>query len=254
MELDKAEEELQMTEYYLGNDSGSRTRGLSVAFSKLAMCPAAATVQSFRRLFKPDEIVCLINVLRMELINDGWTRRYLDGSQDVDDEEAEAAPDGSIQLIAELMSRCIDSVGLGGWMAFDSMLAKGAIEEEESVDFFHQVLTEVQVALEGVQEAVRLQGALGETVRFARRARASRKALNLSRGSILRSQELPFGLKTDARISQDRVRGSGGEIVKRSSRQIGHFRSQKRTAYSVTRITEDGLLGRRGAVILKEEM
>lgn len=253
MELDRAEEELQITEYYLDSESDSRTRGLSVAFSKLATCPPVIAVQSLRRLFEPREIICLLNVLRSELINDGWTRRYLDGSVDNEDQdEAGAAPDGSIKLIAELMCRCLDSVGLGGWMAFDATLPNGSNEQEEPIDYFSQVQTEVSVALEGIQEAVRMQSTLAEAVNFAKKARNAQKAAGLSRGSLIRSQALPFGLKTDTRPSVDRIR-AGGEIVRRSRRQIGLFQSKTRKAYSVTRVTEDGLLGRSGTTIVKEE-
>jgi hypothetical protein len=246
MELDRAEEELQITEHYLG---GHRTRGLGVAFSKLAACPPVATVQSLRRLFKPEEIIGLMNVLRAELIKDGWTTRYLDRTG-ADQSEMEAPPDGSIQLIADLMSRCIDSVGLGGWMASDTMLASSR-SQEDSADFFSQFQAEVSVALEGIMEAVHLQGALAEAVSYAKRAR---KALGSAKGkavSMALTEELPLGLKTDSRVSTERVR-SGGEIVARSSRQVGHFVSKKRGIYSVHRISEEALLGGAGATVVQE--
>ena len=253
MELDRAEQELQITEYYLGNESDSRARGLSVAFSKLAACPAAHTVQSLRRLFKPEEVICLMNILRMELIKDGWTTRYLDGPADTE-EEADTASNESIQLISNLLCRCLDSVGLGGWMGFDMMLPGGGGDhpDDEAVDFFGQFQAEVSVALEGIFEAVRLQGSLSEAVGYANRARAAAAGAHLSKGSAVRSQALPFGLKTDAPVSADRVR-SGGEVVARSRRQMGLFQSKKQKAYSVTRISEESLQGRLGAVVVKQE-
>jgi len=244
MELEQAEVELQITEHYLG---GHRTRGLGVAFSKLAACPSVATVQSLRRLFKPEETIGLMNVLRAELIKDGWTTRYLDRTGA--DQEIESPPDGSIQLIADLMSRCIDSVGLGGWMASDTMLSRS---QEDSADFFSQFQAEISVALEGIMEAVRLQGALAEAVNYAKRAK---KALaDSAKGkavSLHLSEELPLGLKTDSRISAERVR-SGGEIVTRSARQMGHFVGHKRSIYSVHRISEETLLGAAGPTVVQE--
>ncbi len=244
MELEQAEVELQITEHYLG---GHRTRGLGVAFSKLAACPPIATVQSLRRLFKPEETIGLMNVLRAELIKDGWTTRYLDRTGA--DQDIESPPDGSIQLIADLMSRCIDSVGLGGWMASDTMLSRS---QEDSADFFSQFQAEISVALEGIMEAVRLQGALAEAVNYAKRAK---KALaDSAKGkavSLHLSEELPLGLKTDSRISTERVR-SGGEIVTRSARQMGHFAGHKRSIYSVHRISEEALLGAAGPTVVQE--
>ncbi|KAK3905470.1 hypothetical protein C8A05DRAFT_30700 [Staphylotrichum tortipilum] len=247
MQLDQAEEELQITEHYLG---GHRTRGLGVAFGKLAACPPIATIQSLRRQFKPEETIGLMNVLRAELIKDGWTTRYLDRANGEQD-EVEAPPDGSIQLIADLMSRCIDSVGLGGWMASDAMLASSR-SQEDSADFFSQFQAEVSVALEGIMEAVHLQGSLAEAVSYAKRARkvladsAKGKAVALHM-----SEELPLGLKTDSGISTERIR-SGGEIVARSSRQIGHFASKKRGIYSVHRISEETLRGGAGVTVVQE--
>ena len=237
MELDRAEEELQITEYYLGTDASRRAVGLSVAFRKLSLCPAPTTVKALRRLLKPEEIMCLMNVLRMELIRDGWTTRYLDQPFADDEEDIEAPPDGSIKLIADLLSRCIDSVGLGGWMGFDT-------QQADSVDFFSQFQAEVSVALEGVLEAVRLQGTLAEAVNYAKRA-AKAAAETPGKAKALAIQErsvaLPFGLKTETKISLERVR-SGAEVVPRSSRQIGLFASQKRRSYSLHRITEDSLM------------
>ncbi|KAK4443432.1 hypothetical protein QBC34DRAFT_417109 [Podospora aff. communis PSN243] len=252
MELDRLEEDLQLAESYLAADSGSRAGALSIAFSKLAMCPAAATIQSLRRLFKPEETLCLMNILRAELIRDGWTTRYLDQKSDDEEEESEAAPNESIQLIAELMCRCLDSVGLGGWMAFDALLANGGDKDQDSLDFFAQFQAEVSVALEGILEAVRLQGTLSETINYAQRCIDAAKGSKLSKGSRYKGQMLPFGLKSDMRISTDRVR-SGGEIVQRSRRQMGYFHSKKKKAYSVNRITEEILMGRHVARVVKEE-
>ncbi|KAK3380472.1 hypothetical protein B0T24DRAFT_195788 [Lasiosphaeria ovina] len=250
IELDRAEEELQITEYYLDSDSSRRARGLSVAFSKLVVCPTLATVQSLRRQFKPEETICLMNVLRMELIKDGWTTRYLDRSQ-VDEDDVEAPPDGSIQLIADLMCRCIDSVGLGGWMAFDTMLANWG-NQQDSADFFSQFQAEISVALEGVLEAVRLQGTLAEAVSYAKKARKAIADAGKNKVTAVQlTEELPLGLKIDSKISVERVR-SGAEIVPRSRRQIGLFVSKKRRSYSVHRISEESMLSGSGNTIVHE--
>lgn len=235
MELDKAEEELQITEVHL---SGHRFRGLGVAFSKLAACPAVSTVQSLRRLFKPEQIIGLLNVLRAELIKDGWTSDYR--------EEIEAPPDGSLQLIADLMTRCIDAVGLGGWMAFDGVLANSA-SHEDAADYFGRFNHEIDSALQGIHDAIYLQSMLAEATRYAKRAR--RALLDAGKGmptTVQFTEQLPVGLKTDARISTERIR-SGGEIVQRSSRDIGQAISRRRAVYSVQRIPEELLLGVRGS-------
>jgi hypothetical protein len=134
-------------------------------------------------------------------------------------------------------------------MASDTMLSRS---QEDSADFFSQFQAEISVALEGIMEAVRLQGALAEAVNYAKRAK---KALaDSAKGkavSLHLSEELPLGLKTDSRISAERVR-SGGEIVTRSARQMGHFAGHKRSIYSVHRISEETLLGAAGPTVVQE--
>ncbi|KAK4226101.1 hypothetical protein QBC38DRAFT_481530 [Podospora fimiseda] len=241
MELDRAEEELQITEFHLG---GHRFRGLSVAFGKLAACPASATVESLRRLFKPDETIGLLNVLRAELIKDGWTS---DISEDI-----EAPPDGSLQLIAELMIRCIDAVGLGGWMAFDTVLS-GSEGQDDAADYFERFNSEIDSALHCISQAMHLQGMLAETVSYAKRARKALVDASKGKTTIVQRKEyLPFGLKTDSRISMERVR-SGGEVVARSARDIGRFLSQRRGIYSINRNPEESVLGRSNVTVVCQE-
>ncbi|TPX13030.1 uncharacterized protein E0L32_006456 [Thyridium curvatum] len=245
MELDRLEQEIQVTEYYLDDESSTRARGLSVAFGKLGSCPAQSTIATLRRNFRPEEILSLIYVLRMELVKDGWTTRYLDLSQRDEDDESEAPPDGSIRLLADLLCRCIDSVGAGGWLINDAILAAGNGGQLDSADFLASLKLEVSAALEGVQEAVYLRGILNEAVRYGssvQSASATRpQADSLKHATTaVRSREpgwqmLPLGLKASQNVSRNKV-VSGGELVRRSKREFGHLTSQKVGAYSLERI------------------
>lgn len=248
-QLDQAEQELQLTEYLATTSTRYplRARGLSAAFSKLSACPSLPTVQTLRRLLTTEEIVCLMNVLRNEMIKDGWTTSYHESVSP--EEEQEAPPDGSIKLIADLLSRCIDAVGLGGWMGFDAVLASWG-SQQDAADFFGYFQNEVSVALEGLNETVRLQGMIGEATNYAKRANSSLLTASKSKTETegattavvqLSAGPLPLGLKTEEKIGLERVRG-GGEIVQRSMRQIGMFVSKKRRGYEVHRISEEGLL------------
>ncbi|OIW22791.1 hypothetical protein CONLIGDRAFT_638043 [Coniochaeta ligniaria NRRL 30616] len=166
MKLDKLEEDLEVTEYHLLDDSSTRARGLTVAFDLLGSCSPVSTVQAIRRLFRPEETLSLIHVLRVELVKGGWTARYLDTSlPDGEEDELEPPPDGSIRLIADLLCRCIDSVGSGGWMINDALLARTG-DHLDSADFLAGLKLEISAALEGIQEAVYLRGLLTETVKF----------------------------------------------------------------------------------------
>lgn len=260
-ELDRLNQELEAAEYFhLGDQSLIRGRGLSVAFGKLSTCPRVSTIRALRRSYKPEEILSLIYVLRMELVKDGWTTRYLDTTQLDKDDELEAPPDGSISLIADLLCRCIDAVGPGGWLINDAIVAAGAGDHMDSADFLASLKLEISAALEGVQEAVFLRGIISEAVRYGTsvqraEAEAGQKHKKRSGGDgapqalVLRgvtpSHEaakvgeaamLPLGMKANERVSAEKV-VSGGEVARRKKREVGHLVSQKVGAYSLERIS-----------------
>jgi hypothetical protein len=266
-------EDLEVTEYHLLDDSSTRARGLTVAFGLLGSCSSVATIQAIRRLFRPEETLSLIHVLRVELVKGGWTARYLDGFQvDGEEDEQEAPPDDSIRLIADLLCRCIDSVGPGGWMINDKLLARTG-DHHDSADFLAGLKLEVSAALEGIQEAIYLRGLLTETVKYGnsvqkavaeatpnkaalskgtshkgasskdtlsnatphRRAAKGNKAIRKLHVPDGENQMLPLGLGTKHGVSSTKV-VAGGEIVTRSKREIGHLVSQRVGAYSLERI------------------
>lgn len=258
-ELDRLNQELEAAEYFhLGDQSLIRGRGLSVAFGKLSSCPRVSTIRVLRRSYKPEEILSLIYVLRMELVKDGWTTRYLDTTQLDMDDELEAPPDGSISLIADLLCRCIDAVGPGGWLINDAIVAAGAGDHMDSADFLASLKLEISAALEGVQEAVFLRGIISEAVRYGnsvqkveaemgqkhkKRGDAAPQTLVLRGatpshevGKVGEAAMLPLGMKAKERVSAEKVI-SGGEVARRRRREVGHLVSQKVGAYSLERIS-----------------
>ncbi|EON99110.1 hypothetical protein UCRPA7_5343 [Phaeoacremonium minimum UCRPA7] len=253
MELDRLEQEIQVTESYLGDQSSTRAKGLSVAFGKLGSCPPILTIRFLRQHYKPEEILSLIYVLRMELVKDGWTTRYLDTTRLDEAEDLEPPPDGSIRLIADLLCRCIDSVGPGGWLINDAIISAGTGDHFDGADFLASLKLEVSAALEGVQEAVFLRGIISEAARFGSSALAvtaykPRKAgenkslvsrdLKTRELKPIHSAEsamLPLGMKANNKISAEKIY-SNGEVVTRSKREVGSHISKKVQAYSLERI------------------
>lgn len=258
-ELEQAEQELEAIEqFHLGEGSMTRGSGLSVAFGKLGSCPRLSTIRVLRRSYKPEEILSLIYVLRMELVRDGWTARYLDTTRLDEDEELEAPPDGSISLIADLLCRCIDAVGPGGWLINDAIVAAGAGDHMDSADFLASLKLEVSAALEGVQEAVFMRGMISEFVRYGSSVQKAEgeggqkhrrgdvtalvmhgqhdKAAASGLGWTESSAMLPLGLKVKTRVSVEKVI-SGGEVARRRKREVGYLVSQKVGAYSLERIS-----------------
>ncbi|KAJ2969186.1 hypothetical protein NQ176_g8802 [Zarea fungicola] len=94
MDLDDLEREIAVTEHYLGDDSSSRSRGLTLAFTKLWRQPAIATVKALRTTVRTEEVLAFIYLLRMELVRGAWTSLYLDTTS-LEAEGSDPPPDGA---------------------------------------------------------------------------------------------------------------------------------------------------------------
>lgn len=238
MDLDDLEMEIAVTEHYLGDESSSRSRGLTLAFSRLWRLPAISTVKALRAIIPAEEIFILIIMLRMELLRGAWTTLYIDPTS-VEAESNEPPPDGVISLISDLLGRCIDAIGAGGWLFNDAMSA----EKEETCDLLKVLKLEVVAALEGVEEAAKLNGILGEASRYglaAQKSGAVRQSWNTNKPIPLHlenreSRLLPLGLKVKQLPTKEKI-VSGGELVQRSMRETGHLISQKVEAYSLEKL------------------
>jgi hypothetical protein len=238
MDLDDLEREIAATEHYLGDDTSSRTRGLTLAFTKLWRIPAVRTVKALRATMGTQEILSFIYLLRVELVRGAWTTLYVDPTS-FDSEGNDPPPDGVIALVADLLGRCLDAVGVGGWLFNDAM---SWADKTEAGDFLTALRLEVTAALEGIEDAVFLNGVVGEVVRygFAAQKSGARQTWNTSKPVTMQlesreSRVLPFGLKTRSVPSKDKV-VSGGEVVQRSVRETGHLISQRVQDYVLEKL------------------
>ncbi|EXK40035.1 hypothetical protein FOXG_10310 [Fusarium oxysporum f. sp. lycopersici 4287] len=238
IDLDDLERDIAITEYYLGDDSSSRSRGLTLAFAKLWRLPAITTVKAIRATLKTDEILSLIYTLRVELVRGAWTSLYIDPTS-FDSEGNDPPPDGVITLISDLLGRCIDAVGAGGWLLNDAISS----DKSETGDLLTALKLEVTAALEGLEEAVYLNGIVGEAVRFglaSQKSGAGRQPWNTNNPVPMKlegqeSRMLPLGLKTKQLPTKSKV-VSGGEVVQRSTRETGQLISRKVEAYSLEKL------------------
>ncbi|CAM1509863.1 Fc.00g001980.m01.CDS01 [Cosmosporella sp. VM-42] len=239
MDLDELEREIAITEFYLGDESNNRSRGLTLAFAKLGRLPALTTVKALRATLKTEEILSLIYMLRVELVRGAWTSLYIDPTS-FDSEGNDPPPDGVIALIADLLGRCLDAIGAGGWLFNDAI---AWADKSDAGDFLTTLKLEVTAALEGLEEAVYLNGIVGEAVRFgiaASKSGVGRASWNTNKPIPMQlegreSRLLPLGLKAKSLPTKDKV-VSGGEIVQRSMRETGHLISQRVEAYSLEKL------------------
>ncbi|KAK7937892.1 uncharacterized protein PG986_014760 [Apiospora aurea] len=149
------------------------------------------------------------------------------------------SPDGVIKLIADLLHRCVDAIGPGGWLLNDAILAS-----DGSSDLITALRLEVGAALEASLEASSIRSYLGQMLKYseaAQKAEEQAKKVDVSRPIALNVREsgdqaLPLGLKTKSQQIEWRKVVAGGEIVRRSARETGHLRSQQVGSYSLERI------------------
>jgi hypothetical protein len=245
MQLDQLEEQLQVLEHHLGDGSSSQARGLTLACAMLGRQPAGSTVRAMRALFQPHEVLSMIYLFRIELVRGAWTTRYLDPTVLEDEAGLEPPPDGTLVLIADLIARCLDALGPGGWLQNDAVLYGSPAD---GGNILTALRLEVNAALEGTQEAVRLSSLLGETVGYGRALKRTMAAATPSgkkagKPVTMRpeggreGQRLPLGLKTPTQpISASKV-VSGGEVVWRTARERGHLTSKRVGPYTLERLT-----------------
>jgi hypothetical protein len=232
------EKDLELAEYQLGPGSGVRGEGLSIALSKLYKSPNPTIVHTLQTTFSNQEVVSLIYLLRFELAKGAWTTKYTD----IDEEEMidEDAPENAIVLLASLLNNCIDAVGAGGWLLGEARLADD--DPFEAEELIGSLKLEVSAALEGINEAVYLEGITSEMIRYSDGVFAAlprskkRKDAPISLPSTDKDLiTLPIGLKAEKQVSILKA-GVGGTIHKRSLRDIGHQKSQKVGKYTRERI------------------
>ncbi|OBT55488.1 hypothetical protein VE04_04544 [Pseudogymnoascus sp. 24MN13] len=250
-EIEEADAALRLAEYQLGDGASIRGQALSLALAKLHSCPSAAVVHALQSNLTSSEIVSLIYLLRFELARGAWTSKYLDVVDSIDEDTG--SQDSTIVLISSLVNSCIDAIGSGGWLSGDAILAGG--DRFQSEELISSLKLEVSAALEGIEEATYLKGLTSEMVRYgeavqkALPASAKKQKVDSSQkgGNVRKNQPitvaqvgkdatiLPFGLKADQLISLIKI-GAGGELQRRTARDIGRLKSKKVGKYSQERI------------------
>ena len=201
--------------------------------------------QALRRVLDNSQLRSLADILRLEIACEGWLSFY-DDEDPIDVQQN--VRDDHISLITHMLSSILDALGPAGWM-------RGSSSKEEfndSVDTISWMKAEISAALEGIEEATYLQHVLGEVLLCGKDTGLSRDSSKakyawnsgMRKGAIRPSNaafknpasgELPLGLKLRPQISLNKV-GAGGEIIKRSKRDLGRLKSQLVGKYTFEQI------------------
>lgn len=227
---------------YLFNNNPSR-RLLSFAMKRLYTCPSSSIARALKRELSAPHLRILVDTLRMEIARSGWLSPYEDSLETLD---TDLQDNNEVCFIAHLLNCVIDSLGTGGWILGNSM----SDDFSETADTIAYMKAEISAALEGIEEATYLKGILGEVLlcgkdslqSFVKQSRSSESQLPAHPAKPLtisldeeQSHFLPLGLKSAPLVSRTKV-GAGGEIIKRSRRDIGRLKSKMVGRYSFDRI------------------
>ena len=218
-------------------------RLLNLAIKRLYACPSSSVARALKRELSTSQLRILVDSLRMEIARSGWLSPYEDSLEPMD---PSLQDDSQMCSIAHLLGCVIDSLGTGGWILGNSM----SDEFTETADTVAYIKAEISAALEGIEEATYLKGMLGEILLCGKDSlnpNGTQSKLNETRLPNLPakpktmaldqeySQLLPLGLKPATMVSTTKV-GAGGELLKRSRRDIGRLKSRMVGKYSYDRI------------------
>lgn len=216
---------------------------LNLAITRLYACPSSSVASALKSELSTSQLRVLVDALRMEIARSGWFSPYEDTL-----EAADHVPEGDRQLcfIAHLFNCLVDNIGTGGLMLSTS----AGDDFTEISDTITYMKAEISAALEGVEESTYLKGILGEMLLCSKdKLHSPEKSLIPTVAQLTAppakpvtipfekedSSFLPLGLKGAPVISTTKV-GAGGELMKRSKRDIGRLKSKMVGKYSFERL------------------
>ena len=235
---------------------------LLTSFSTLAH----STVASALRLNLPRlTLFSLIDTLRLQIATAGWFTPYDNDTNT----PTPTTPNNHLAQTTHLLNSTIDAIGSGGWILGSSSLLSGTIDSNnnnkkdnphhdgnsvdedennlaETANTLSHMKAEVAAALEGIQEAVYLQGMLREVLLCGKDAlveNQSKKKRKIEQDNVValvdktlgNATALPLGLKLVRTVSKTRV-GAGGELKEKKRRGIEREKSRMLGVYSFERL------------------
>ena len=226
-----------------GHEKRLAKQALYSALRRQKALDSKSMARAFKQTLSNSEMRSLVDILRIELAENGWLSLC---SDDLQVHIQEARSDDQITLIAHTLNILLDALGPTGWMLGHS----SSHDVDDTADTISYMKAEVSAALEGIEEATYLRQLLSEMLLHGKET-----LLQISNGAAKRSGRgntfiqpvkpqlvvqdpednlLPLGLRrTD--IPKMKI-GAGGEIKQRSQRDIGRLRSKQVSKYSFERI------------------
>jgi hypothetical protein len=244
-ELEAASHEIDHALSMLDHGLLVRSHTLRPALIRLHTFPGSIISSTLRSVLPRRDLESLIRLLHLELKNGGWSSPL--GFVDADPSAAENSEDPenhAVAIIASLLSRTIDAIGAGAWLASVSRRSS-----ETSEDIIQSLNHDTSIALSGFFEAHFIRGLLAEILRYASSIPESKKPSNKEleiqgkpfgvAGKLSGDDDLPIlplGAKADMGVGMMK-NGKGGKKEQRSKREMGMLISKQVPKYSFERIT-----------------
>ena len=239
--------------------SSKVSKTLISALKRLAMTGSQSLTRSLSQVsMTQSDIVAIVQVLRQQLFLGGFYRvggaaKYPSPPPSEPEDDTPANPDQlPLMAIVTLLDACINVIG-----------PVGILGNSEDEDFMQRMIaelsTEVISTSEAVQDSVKLQGFLRESLRYAesverqpfevrRKVEAPIKSAESVKGqivalysepvsadqAIVTESALPLSLKSED-INPTKTR-RGGQPQKRTAREVGMLRDRLRAPYSFERL------------------
>ncbi|KAK6381244.1 hypothetical protein LTS17_004301 [Exophiala oligosperma] len=227
-------------------------KALILSLNKLGAGSTQTITKSLRSLFTQRETLALIQFLRQQLFQGGHTRSFQSMPPIETDSKVSVM---QLSAIINILTSCVDAIGPLGLI--------GALENEDFVgNIIPDLVTEITHATESLGDATELQGILRETLRYDESIRKHESAggrLQVSGPAARLTQQpgkivtlysentkeddgfqlrggLPLALRADNVISPYKVRKGGGQVLKRSAREMSMLESMSKGQYSFERL------------------
>ena len=206
--------------------STTASRILGHALDNLSIYDPTTITTVLRKSLSPSNLRHLIDVLRMSLAQNGWLTLY---TNPLSPPSASMNLKSGLANTLKVLDSTLTAIGTSGFLLSTALPADQATETADTITYMK---AETSAALEGIQEATYLKGALGEILLYADTLVKQKRDKKMV---IDDSKELPLGMKATQPIEMTKV-GAGGEIQKRSMRDIGRLKSRRIGKYTFERI------------------
>lgn len=220
-----------------------RQKVMNLALQRCSTVPLSSLTKAFKRTSTKPQLRNLVDHLRITVAQHGWLSPY---DFSFDDLSKEPAANDQLAIIAHLLNSILDALGPAGWMLGPRPQTETIADPADTLSYMQ---AEVSAALEGTEEAMYLKGVLGEMLLCGKEALKVRPQRGLtdkakSRQRLVKPTTvqlakedplLPLGLKLKQPIRMTKI-GAGGEVIKRSARDIGRLKSRMVGKYSFERI------------------